>query len=294
MKGIILGAILITCIGCSDKIPRSDFPEKPSRTAYEGFHWEVVEGRGLKFWAQRNANLGIVINDTSACAQIIRKDSPYPNQSVIRMFYLPDKRIENVLDILRTEPEWEENICCTFQQVKTRREGVKRYILVPDGKDAEEFQQRSNREPIPATCNGWGVGNSGMRCFEIHDAYPEIAIFMEIGQDAPLFDEQSIVITDLALAEASGKIRHVKGTLVIGHEVRSFTAYNDGIECWVTDSTEDLYQQYDQISGGKKNGMPLEAELLVREQERPSDGFAAEYPKSYQIIKIINLKKQIE
>lgn len=51
-------------------------------------------------------------------------------------------------------------------------------------------------EPVPAPCNGWGVGNSGQRYFEIHNSNPDKAIFIEIGQDAPLFDENSIIFSN--------------------------------------------------------------------------------------------------
>lgn len=85
---------------------------------------------------------------------------------------------------------------CAFEEGKSNRKGVKRYSLVPTGDYAKKIQELSSQEPIPTTCNGWGMGNSGIRYFEIHDSHPDKAIFLEIGQDAPLFDEQSIILTE--------------------------------------------------------------------------------------------------
>ena len=68
--------------------------------------------------------------------------------------------------------------------------------MVPDGDYATEVKAQMQSEPGPAPCNGWGVGNSGQRYFEIHNSNPDKAIFIEIGQDAPLFDENSIIFSN--------------------------------------------------------------------------------------------------
>ena len=68
--------------------------------------------------------------------------------------------------------------------------------MVPVGDYATEVRAQMQSEPVPAPCNGWGVGNSGQRYFEIHDSNPDKAIFIEIGQDAPLFDENSIIFSN--------------------------------------------------------------------------------------------------
>lgn len=114
-----------------------------------------------------------------------------------------------------------------------RPQGSDRYVLVPTGDYADRFEAAMEaKEAIPSTCNGWGVGNSGRRYFEIHDSHPDKAIFMEIGQEQPLFDPESIVLTDIPL-------QTVRGELVIGHEVRTFTSCGDTMVYWVKDLTEN-------------------------------------------------------
>ncbi len=175
-----------------------------------------------------------------------------------------------------------------MQEVASGRRGVRRFELRPAGACAEEFRRRSAGEPVPATCSGWGVGNSGMRYFELHANAPGRALFVEIGQDAPLFDEQSIVL--LPDSVVLGGTKRVKGRLIIGHEVRSFMADNDTCEYWVIDRTGRLAAEYDRVTGGVKNGRVVEAELEVRDTGPRDEGFAAEYTGVYEVTKVVSLR----
>ena len=119
-----------------------------------------------------------------------------------------------------------------------------------------------------------------------------MALFVEIGQDAPLFDEESILITESQLPPRQTiNSKKVKGILTLAHETRSFRDEKNQKEYWILDQTGQLYEKYDSLTQGIKNGIPVEAELFVKEQETNKDGFAADYAGTYQIIKIINLKK---
>lgn len=85
------------------------------------------------------------------------------------------------------------------------------------------------------------------------------------------------------------KVMTVKGELVIGHEVRSFTAEGESTDHWVTDETDLLYQQYDEVTEGIKNGKPVYVELEVVDLGKADDGFAADYESVYQVTKIIKM-----
>lgn len=286
----VLGCLLCSC-GKTEKLPT--FPENPGREAYEGFTWEKVEENGLKFWAQKNAQIEVRTNAAIPGAEIVWQDRPQSGRTVMRLFYLPNGKIEDLLDILPSDTSWTQQTDCQFQEVDSHREGVKRYVLHPKGADEKAYLAKSKEEPIPATCNGWGVGNSGIRYFEIHANHPELALFVEIGQDAPLFDEQSILITDSLLPPVQTiNPKRVKGTLTLGHETRSFRDADSQKEYWMIDRTGQLYARYDSLTQGIKNGTPVEAELYVKEAEHNPDGFAADYTGTYQIIKIINLKEK--
>lgn len=284
----LLGGILN---GCHNTPDNPVFPEKPDREAYEGFTWETIDSNGLKFWTQKNPQINIRTNPSIPGAEIVWQDHPKSSHTVMRLFYLPNKQIDDLLQILPLDSNWKEKVKCKFKEIPSRRAGVKRYILLPDGNDAARFREKSAQEPIPSTCNGWGIGNSGSRYFEIHANQPALALFVEIGQDAPLFDENSIVITGLEKPEDINP-QIVKGTLRIGPEVRSLKNSRDQKEYWVIDKTQHLYELYDSLTQGIKNGVPVEAELVVKNTGKSDEGFAADYAATYEVIKIINLKEK--
>lgn len=179
------------------------FPEEPSREAYEGFTWEKISGAGLQFWAQQNPSIRVVTDDTlpGAYIEYTGDDERIYSRPVIQVFSLKNGKIEELLNQLKyiqRQDEysiWDDNDSCTFKSIPSNREGVERYILTPAGKAEKELQALGQQEPICTTCGGWGIWNSGMRYFERHASCPDQVLFIEIGQEAPLFDEQSIVIT---------------------------------------------------------------------------------------------------
>jgi hypothetical protein len=196
-KNLIFNILILMLFGCSLSKPLPDFPPVPSRDPYEGFHWEIVEDNGIKFWAQRNETIHMIVN-TGGEAGIVDDNCSKGTsfQMKIKVLPLPSQNIADLLSLLKQSPEWNTAITCAFRTVNSGRKGVQRYVLELSGPSAESFIKESEQEPIPSTCGGWGIGNSGMRYFEIHENHPDKAIFVEIGQEAPLFDEQSIVFSD--------------------------------------------------------------------------------------------------
>ena len=48
-------------------------------------------------------------------------------------------------------------------------------------------------------------------------------------------------------------------------------------------------RQYDELTKGQKNGVPVHAELEVRDMGKSQEGFAAEYDGVYEVVKIDKL-----
>jgi hypothetical protein len=94
------------------------------------------------------------------------------------------------------DSEWwvPEEQCQFTEDQANSTDTVTRYILKPTGPALEKFETLAREEPIVSTCGGYGMGNSGVRRFEIHASNPERALFLELGQEAPLFDEETIVV----------------------------------------------------------------------------------------------------
>lgn len=85
----------------------------------------------------------------------------------------------------------------------------------------------------------------------------------------------------------------VEGSVTIGHEVRSFTAYGDTLEYWLTDKSGRLMEEYNKaVPEGVKNYTPADAVLKVIDRGCSSDGFAADYDGVYEVIDIISIKNK--
>ena len=274
----------------ADRPDTEPFGERPSRAPHEGFEWQELTGAGLRLWVQSNDRIRLVA-DPALPGIVMVRDGDNTPRMLIRIFDLPDNDINDVIDALSATPGWDKSQTCRFEEVKSPRNGVRRYALVPDGEYAVQTGKLMKSEPLPAPCNGWGVGNSGTRYFEIHESRPDKAIFMEIGQEAPLFDENSVVFTENT-ARPEDELTVLGGTVRIGHEVRSFCPDGSDMEFWIVDKTGRLNEAYDKITGGIKNGKPAHATLKVEYNGKWDDGFAAEYSGVYFVREVIAIQAE--
>lgn len=261
---------------------------RPVRAPYEGFQWMQVKGCGLSFWAQYNGQIRIMVDPAIPGVVMVREGDAVPHR-VMQLFSLKSRSIDDVITSLRQQPGWDETQTCVFKEVKSSRSGIHRYVLTPSGEYARKMEQVMKEEPVPSTCSGWGVGNSGMRYFEVHDSHPDKAIFVEIGQDAPLFDENSISFTDDTCETDVLLVQ--EGILTIGHEVRSFRPDGSDEEFWIIDKTGRLAGMYDKVTSGMKNGKPVKVRLKLEYNGKWEDGFAAEYAGVYFVREVLAVEK---
>ncbi len=92
---------------------------------------------------------------------------------------------------------------------------------------------------------------------------------------------------------AKEELRVVKGTLVWGHEARSFKAEGDSLEYWVDDHTGVLEKDYQATVGaGAQPYTPVYVELKVRDMGKAADGFALDYDGVYQVEEVISIKPE--
>ena len=80
-----------------------------------------------------------------------------------------------------------------------------------------------------------------------------------------------------------------EGTLVLGHETRSFTPEGETEAYWIIDKTGRLAEEYDGLTEGTKNGTPVHADLEVIDAGKSDEGFARSYRSVYQVVKINSL-----
>ena len=53
-----------------------------------------------------------------------------------------------------------------------------------------------------------------------------------------------------------------------------------------------MNERYDKITGGMKNGKPVNATLKVEYDGKRTDGFAADYPGVYLVREILEIKPE--
>lgn len=80
----------------------------------------------------------------------------------------------------------------------------------------------------------------------------------------------------------------VEGKLVFGHEVRSFTADGDTVECWIFDRDGILMEAYRENASMEKYE-PVHVKMKVIDKGKAQDGFAADYEKSYELVELIEM-----
>lgn len=262
---------------------------KPSRQPYEGFVWDEVRGAGLRLLAQRNGSMRVMADPSLPGMVLVRDGSASPVR-LIQVFDIGGGGISVLTDTLSARGELPVGETCRFRKIDSGRAGVSRYILVPHGDYAAHVDSVSALGPVPSTCGGWGVGNSGMRYFETYDSSPSKSVFVEIGQEMPLFDEKSIILADTGSDAISRDVLYtLEGILRMGHEVRSFVPSGSDKEYWVADKTGKLGGMYDRVTGGKKNGSPVRAVLKLEYGGRRGDGFAGQYDGVWLVREVVGV-----
>jgi len=197
---LLLNFVLISCKSVNttnnSSTVKANLNHKPKREAYAGFVWEKVSGAGIEFWAQRSKDISVGISETLPGAFIEKQvdGSPVALGLVIQVFHLKNQKIEDVFEVLQYDENWKQSDKCVFHKIACNRKGVTRYELRPSGESLAAYQKQTEEGPVSHTCAIWGSGNSGIRYFEIHESNKNKAVFVEVGQEAPLFDEESIVV----------------------------------------------------------------------------------------------------
>lgn len=99
---------------------------------------------------------------------------------------------DSLVALLSRLPGWDANQTARLKEIKSPWKGRRRYVLIPAGVYGDSIGALMRDTPVPSTCSGRGIGNSGMRYFETFAESPGRILFVNIGQERPLFDEASI------------------------------------------------------------------------------------------------------
>lgn len=209
---ITLGAALATQMLGLLALPALAQTGEPSRPAIAGCAWEQRTDLliGLGAWVQR-CDFGFrqidLFFDSGALA-IDYSDGEGPDPLVQVLDLLPGEAPNAALRRLfeaGTEPAIAARCVVAPFTLIPAPVGAERFTFVPDAAYQSELDANANPDEVgEPPCGDWGVMPDGIQYFEVQQGAPRL-LFVRAGQEAPLFDEQTLQILplpDAALIEA--------------------------------------------------------------------------------------------
>lgn len=113
------------------------------------------------------------------------------------------------------------------------------------------------------------------------------ALTLRYARDNGQQAKESVPMTKLTPAKRKSFV--TEGTLVMAHEVRSFTPKGAEEAYWIADKSGELAREYDKLTRGTKNGTPVYAEIEVIDMGKADEGFAKSYAGVYEVVKVNKL-----
>jgi len=203
MRSILWACALLASVTIS-AAARADEPA-PSRPPIDKCVWEKLADKtiGLAAWAQRcdfgfrqihfefagNA-LAIKYSDGGAADPLVEvfdiKSGETAEAALLRLFR--EKTDKAVSARCELAPYTEATVSA----------GVKRYTFSPDAAYAKELKALASPDEVPEPpCGDWGEMPDGIQYFEVPAGEGHKLLFVRVGQDESLFDEQTLRVLPL-------------------------------------------------------------------------------------------------
>ena len=197
MRSILWVSVLFAAASIS-AAAHADEPA-PSRSPIDKCVWEKLADKtvGLAAWAQRcdfgfrqihfefvGHALAIKYSDGGAADPLVEvfdiKSGETAEAAVLRLLLEKTDKAVSARCVLAPYTEG------------TVPAGVKRYTFSPDAAYAKELQAAANDEVPEPPCGDWGEMPDGIQYFEVPAGEGHRVLFVRVGQDEPLFDEQTL------------------------------------------------------------------------------------------------------
>ena len=173
--------------------------DAPSRPAEKGCRWERRSDAelGLAAWVQRCdfgfRKIDFVAQEGSLAIRFSDGGAPDP---VVDVFALRagEKPAAGIARVFAERTEKAVAARCAIAPWKegTARPGVSRFTFVPDAAYAKELARTARPDEVgDPPCGPFGAGPDGLQYFEAHEGASRV-LFVRYGQEAPLFDEQTL------------------------------------------------------------------------------------------------------
>ncbi|MET3898448.1 hypothetical protein ABIB57_002397 [Devosia sp. UYZn731] len=172
---------------------------EPSRPADDRCAWEKLSDAkvGLSAWVERcdfgDRKIDLHFDGNTVVEKYSDGGDAEP---VIQIFDLKDGETEeaglNRIYAEHTDPATASRCVAADADYGTVPAGVRRYSFVPNAEYAAELEKSASPDELPEPpCGDLGEWPDGIQYFEAHDNAHKI-LFVIAGQDAPLFDEQTL------------------------------------------------------------------------------------------------------
>ena len=174
----------------------------PSHAAFKNCAWEQTSDPavGLAAWVQRCdygfRKIDFVFVGHALALRFSDGGVPDPLIEVFEM--LPGETAEAA--VKRHFAEHTDKtiaarcVISAYRGWKSSRPGAKRYTFVPNAAYAKALKAKADPGEVgDPPCGDWGIAPDGIQYYEVHPASKvRKVLFVRIGQDDPLFDENSL------------------------------------------------------------------------------------------------------
>lgn len=197
-RAVVAAVLVLASIGASAA------GGKPSRPPVKGCVWEKLGDAaiGLEAWVQRCdfgfRKIDFVLaghtlgqrwdgDKTDPLVEVLELDPGESEQSGLKRLFA--ERTDKALAA--------KCVLKPYKYYKKDPAGVHRYTFVPDATYQKQVDAAANPDEVgdPA-CGDWGDAPDGIQYFEVQQASKAArrVLFVRVGQDEPLFDEQTLQI----------------------------------------------------------------------------------------------------
>lgn len=172
----------------------------PSRQPIDKCVWEKLTDKtiGLVAWAQRcdSGFRQIHFEFVGNALAIKYSDGGAPDPLVEVLDIQPGETAEAAMRRLfleKTDKAVSARCVLAPYTEGTVPAGVKRYTFSPDAAYAKELKAQADPDEVPEPpCGDWGEMPDGIQYFEVPAGEGHKLLFVRVGQDEPLFDEQTL------------------------------------------------------------------------------------------------------
>jgi len=201
MNGARAAQAVLACLFAA-VLPAAAQGAGPSRPPVKGCAWETIadENVGLQAWVQRcdfgSRRIDFVFQGDALAIRYSDGGAPDPLVEVfaLRPGESPEAGIKRIY-FAHTDAKLAARCMMVPYRVGKAPPGIARYAYVPNAAYRKELKAKENPNEVgDPPCGEWGVATDGVQYFELRPASKaRKVLFVRVGQDEPLFDEQTLL-----------------------------------------------------------------------------------------------------